>query len=79
MVLTQIVWPGDTVKNVFSLDLPTGKWYNNWVVTPGQQGNVAGQKPFGGGFMFDPAVDSALPPFVLHKESGMVLTRDEKL
>jgi hypothetical protein len=56
-----LVWPGDSVKNVFSLDIPTGKWYNNWVVTPGQQGNAAGQKPFGGGFVFDPAVDSESP------------------
>jgi hypothetical protein len=54
----RLVWPGDSVKNVFSLDIPSGKWYNNWVVTPGQQGNAAGQKPFGGGFVFDPAVDS---------------------
>ncbi|PMD24466.1 hypothetical protein NA56DRAFT_700102 [Hyaloscypha hepaticicola] len=52
------VWPGDAVKNVFSLDIPSGKWYNNWVVTPGQQGNAAGQKPFGGGFVFDPAIDT---------------------
>ncbi|PMD51525.1 uncharacterized protein K444DRAFT_636809 [Hyaloscypha bicolor E] len=52
------VWPGDTVKNVFTLDIPNGKWYNNWVVTPGEQGNAAGQQPFGGGFEFDPAFDT---------------------
>ena len=56
-----IVWPGDTVKNVFSLDLQTMKWYNNWVVTPGPQGNAAGQVPFGGGFVFDPSIDSSCP------------------
>jgi hypothetical protein len=64
-----LVWPGDSVKNVFSLDIPTGKWYNNWVVTPGQQGNAAGQKPFGGGFVFDPAVDSESPFTQLHEKT----------
>ena len=53
-----IVWPGDTIKNAFSLDISTGKWYNNWVVTPGVEGNAAGQTPFGGGFVHDPAMDS---------------------
>ena len=45
----KIIYPGDSVKNVFSLDQSTGKWFDNWIVTPGRIGNAAGQVPFGGG------------------------------
>ncbi len=51
------MWPEDTVTNTLSLDIPSGQWYVNWVVTPGATGNAGGQVPFGGGVTFDPTTD----------------------
>ena len=51
------MYPGDSVTNIFALDAPTGKWYDNYLVTPSRAGSEAGAVPYGGGFTFDPKMD----------------------
>ncbi|KAH6720589.1 hypothetical protein BKA61DRAFT_595165 [Leptodontidium sp. MPI-SDFR-AT-0119] len=56
------VHPGDSLTNIFALDVPSGKWYDNYLVTPSPAGvdREDGAVPYGGGFTFDPRVDAAL-------------------
>ncbi|PVH84005.1 hypothetical protein DL98DRAFT_585026 [Cadophora sp. DSE1049] len=56
------VHPGDSLTNIFALDVPSGKWYDNYLVTPNSAGTGRedGAAPYGGGFTFDPRDDAAL-------------------
>ncbi|KAG4439547.1 hypothetical protein IFR05_004987 [Cadophora sp. M221] len=56
------VHPGDSLTNIFALDVPTGKWYDNYLVTPSRTAvdREDGIVPYGGGFTFDPIADAAL-------------------
>lgn len=47
------VYPGDALTNIFALDVPTGRWFDNFLVTPGRDGAEKGSVPYGGGFVYD--------------------------
>lgn len=54
-----LVHPGDSLTNIFALDVPSGKWYDNYLVTPNRAGTGRADDaaPYGGGFTFDPRGD----------------------
>lgn len=54
------MYPDDSLTNIFTLDVSSGKWYDNYVVTPSRAGGAReedGAGLYGGGFAFDLTTD----------------------
>jgi len=49
-----IVYPGDQINNVYTLNPSTGVWLVSATLTRGAKGIAAGEKGIGGSFNFDP-------------------------
>jgi hypothetical protein len=50
---TNIVYPGDEITSIWTLDTITNKWLDTWSVMPGKIGTGKGEVPYGGNYTFD--------------------------
>jgi hypothetical protein len=58
------VYPGDSITNIFALDIVNQHWANIWFDSPGEEGGQAGLGPFSGALSFDLAKYRASPTMV---------------
>jgi len=44
LILSAVVYPGDSIAISFDLNTTTGAWNDVWAITPGSAGKNAGEK-----------------------------------
>ena len=53
LLIPTLVYPGDEITSIYTLEQSTGNWSNAWSYAPGDIGRAAGTVPASDGLLFD--------------------------